>query len=131
MIDVALECEEGIEGRNGRSGAEGRRDDAAVAGGVSRPGRAAPAAGGSAKPALRGLDDGGVDAVGGAARFGAQNIGLRNGEVIAEVGQIEVVLDGQSDGVLQRKVDFSVADQGFQTWRITEVQGRRLAGPVL
>jgi hypothetical protein len=36
-----------------------------------------------------------------AARFGAQDIGLSDGEVIAEIGQIEVVLDGHCDRVAQ------------------------------
>ena len=101
VIDIALEGEVGIEGRNAGAGAESRGDDAACACGKSRSRRAASAASGSTKTALCRLDYGGVDAVGRAACFGAQDIGLSDGEVIAEIGQIEVVFDGHCDGVPQ------------------------------
>ena len=47
------------------------------------------------------------DAVHAAAGLGARVVGLRNGEVIAEVGEIEVVFDSQGDGIVQRNVELS------------------------
>ena len=69
-----------------------------------------------------------VDAVGRAARLGAQNIGLGDGKVIAEVGEIEIILDGHCDGVVQRNIDFAIADEAFEARRVDEVERRRIAG---
>ena len=131
VIVEALEVHEGVEGGDGGAGAKRRGDDAARAG--SRRSRAGVAGAGAAagEAALGGrLHDCGIDAIHAAARPGARVVGFGDGEVIAEVGEIEVVFDRQSDGIVQRNVQLAVADQVLKARRIREVERRRLAGPV-
>jgi hypothetical protein len=72
----------------------------------------------------------GIDAICHAASLGARIIRFRNGEVIAEVGEIEIVFDGKGDRVAQRNVQLSVADEALQARRVGQIEWRRLGGPI-
>ena len=132
MIDVTVEGEVRIERRNAGTGAEGRSDDAAIArgGGPARTASSTRSGSGRAETTLRGLSDLGIDTVGSGTRFGALDIGLGDREVIAEVGQIEIVLNGYRDRVAQRNINLAIADKVLQARRIAKVQLRRSAGHV-
>ena len=52
-----------------------------------------------------------IQAAGDAAALGAQEFGIADGQEVALEFDIEVVLDGQGKGILQREVEVSGADQ--------------------
>jgi hypothetical protein len=74
------------------------------------------------------LHDSGIDAVGGAARLGAQDIGLRNWEIVTEIRDIEVVLDSQRDSVVQRDVQLAIVNQVLKARAVPKINRRRFAG---
>jgi len=57
-----------------------------------------------------------------------RDIGLGERGVVAGVGDVEVVFEGKSDGVLETDVEFAFVDQVFQTWRVVESSSGALLG---
>ena len=58
--------------------------------------------------------DAGIDAAHRAARLRAQNVHLRDGQVVARDDQVEIVLESEIDGVVQREVELAVAHQRIE-----------------
>ncbi len=110
VLHIAEEAEEGVERGNGRAGAERGGDEAAVASGRTR-GCGATTAPRGAKAARRGRDDAGVDAEGVASSLGALKIGSRDGEVVAEGGEREIIFERQSDRVPQGDAELAVLNE--------------------
>ncbi len=83
--------------------------------GAAAPGACAagPAAGAGTACRATGCagDYAGIYASRESACLGAQNIHLRDGQVIARDDQIEVVLESEIDCVAQRKIELAVADE--------------------
>ncbi len=130
VVHKAAEVEEGVKRGNGRAGAESGGNDAAGACGRIRRARGATAAPGGAKAARRGLGDGNVDAVCEASRLGALKVGLRDGEVVAEGGEREIIFEGQSDRVLQGDVELAVAYEAVEALRVLQVDWWHSAGHI-
>ena len=51
-----------------------------------------------------------------AAGLGAQDVGIGDGQVVARNRQVEIVLQRQSDGILQRNVKLAIAHELLQPW---------------
>src|SRR5437870_2121712 len=65
--------------------------------------------------ARRALHQAGVDAARGLAGIGEQDIGICNGQVVASDCDIEVVLQSQSNGVVERQHELAVLHELFNT----------------
>ena len=62
-----------------------------------------------------------MHAAGSAAALGAQEISFGKGRLIASNGDVQVVFERESDGVINRKMQLAVAEQGVQTLRIVHL----------
>ena len=88
-----------------------RRGAAGSAAGATTEATDAGAAGGS-------RNDPGIDAAHGATRRGAQNVHLRDGQVIASDNKVEIVFKGKVNGVLKGQVELAVAHQRIKARRV-------------
>ena len=116
VIVVDLGNDVGIEAGNIGSDAEGGIHKTAASGaGAAAPGAcaagAAPAAGTACRAARCAGDYAGIYASHNSACLGAQNVHLRDGQVIARDDDVEVVLESEIDCVLQRKIELAIADE--------------------
>jgi len=55
------------------------------------------------------------------ARLGTQIIRVGNVEVVAGDIKVEVVLKSESDGVVHRKINFSIAHERVDAWRVAQI----------
>src|SRR5208283_1729605 len=121
-----------IEAGNGRANAQSRTDQSvgARAGAAGRDGGAARAgADGAAQSpdsaARRILHDPGVDAENGCAGLGPQQVGLGDVQVIARDVNIEIVLQGERDRVVDGEIKFAVPHQRVDARRVAQVRLRQ------
>jgi len=59
-------------------------------------------------PAGRILPHAYIYTIGDPARLGTRKVGARNGQVIAKIGKIKIILNRQGDRFAQRKIELSV-----------------------
>ena len=116
MVVVDLGNDEGIEAGNVASDAEGGLHETAASGaGAAAASACAAGAAASSSTARRAAgcarDYAGIYASRESACLGAQNIHLRDGQVIARNDEVEVVLESEIDCVLQREIELAVADE--------------------
>ena len=57
------------------------------------------------------LHDADIDAENLSTSLGAQHIGIGNIQVVARDGDVEIILQSQSDGIIQRKIELAVVHQ--------------------
>ncbi len=78
------------------------------------------------------LHHAGVHAESRCARFGAQDVGISDIQVIARDGDVEIVLERQRDGVIQRQVELAVVHELVDARGIRKIRRRqvpRCVGP--
>src|ERR1017187_2211834 len=97
---------------------------ACAAAGATRSSASTPAeATGAGSPRSAG-DYGGSDAADGTASRGAQNIHLRDGDVVASDDEVEVVFESEVDGIAQGQIELAVLDERIESRRIGQARGR-------
>jgi len=69
-------------------------------------------------------DYAGIDAADGTASRGAQNIHLRDGDVVASDDEVEVVFESEVDGIAQGQIELAVLDERIESRRIGKARGR-------
>ncbi len=135
MEAIVLQCprENRIEAGDERSEPESRTDQAPRAraraarteSGASRTGadlaaESADAAAGSV------LHHAGINAESRGAGFRAQDIGVSDVQVVARDGDIQVVLQRERDGVIERQVELAVPHQGIDARGVGQVRRRQM-----
>ena len=92
------------------------RNGGSTGAGAHRAAEAAHAAAGSV------LHDAGIDAENVGARLGAQVIGVGDVEVVAGDIEVEIVLQSERNGVVDRKINLAVAHQRVDARRVAQVR---------
>ncbi len=102
----------GDQARGARAGAT------CTAGGAAGPGTGGATAKATDAAAGRVLHDAGIDSAEDAASLRAKNVRARDRDVVARDREIQVVFEGEIDGVPQGEVEDPVVNQRIQSWRI-------------
>jgi len=58
------------------------------------------------------------------SRPGAQDVGIGNIQRVARNGNVEVVLERQSDGVVERKIELAIVQKLVDSPRIAQIRRR-------
>jgi len=83
----------------------------------------------TSNPATRSsLHYAGVNTTKASATLRSQEIGIGNRQVIAGDCQVQIVFESEVNRVFQRQVQFAIADQTIQTWRICEYRLGHMIG---
>ena len=108
--------------KSARTGARTARTEAGAAG--SRADLAAEAADATAR---RVLHDARINTQGRSAGSRAQHIGIGDIQVVAGDGNIQVVLERESDGIVQRQVELAVVHELVDARGVGQVRRRQVA----
>src|SRR3984957_10047668 len=103
------------------AGAYSARPETGTAGGS--PGGCTDAADATAGSVLH---HSGIDPENVSAGFGAQHIGVGNVQIVAGDGDVEIIFQRQSDGVIERKINLAIVHQGINARCVGEIRGNHM-----
>ena len=80
--------------------------------------------------ARRVLHHSGIDAENAGARLRAQYVGIGDVQVVARDGDIEIILQRQSDGVIEREIKLAIVHELIDARRVGQTRGGQMPGLV-